>query len=327
MRPRPPRVVARSRDEEHRGLDRGAALTVRCWGTRGSVPTPGPATARFGGNTPCLEVRLAGGRSLVFDAGTGIRLLGKTLPASPTGEPCPPIHLFLTHFHWDHIQGFPFFGPLLDPRARIVIHGPRQGAGSVEALLKSQMRPVFFPMPFERLPARLSYRHLREEGWEEDGVRVAAIRVRHPSRTVGYRVDSSGASVAYIPDNELGPFDGRPEALRRGYERFLAFLDGADLLLHDAMYTDEEYRSRKGWGHSSVGQAVRLARDAGVARLCLFHHAPDRSDDELARIVQRERSELAAVGSRLKLQAALEGEELMLGAPPRTPYGRDGSPP
>lgn len=225
----------------------------------------------------------------------------------------PPIHLFLTHFHWDHIQGFPFFGPLLDPQASVVIHGPRQGTGSVEDLLRSQMSSVFFPMPFKRLPARLRYRHVGEDGWEEDGLRVSAIRVRHPSRTLGYRVDFAGASVAYVPDNELGRIDRFRGALRLGYERLLAFLEGVDLLVHDAMYTDEEYSTRRGWGHSSIGQTVRLARDAGVGRLCLFHHAPDRGDAELARMVQKVKSELAATGSPGPgIQAAVEGEQLML---------------
>jgi phosphoribosyl 1,2-cyclic phosphodiesterase len=300
---------------EGAGGRRGAGryLSVRCWGTRGSVPAPGPFTLRYGGNTSCVEVRTSAGQSLILDAGTGIRLLGERLPLATGGDEDSPVHLFLTHFHWDHIQGIPFFSPLQNPRTRVTVHGPRQGKRSVEGLLRSQMSPVFFPLPFARLPAELSYRHVGEEAWEGVGLRVASIRVRHPSRTLGYRVEGEGVSVAYVPDNELGWVDRGSTTQMKAYDRFLDFLDGVDLLIHDAMYTDEEYRARRGWGHSSVGQTVRLARDAGVGRLWLFHHAPERTDAVVDRIVDRECRGAAAAGrGDLRIEAAREGVEVEL---------------
>jgi phosphoribosyl 1,2-cyclic phosphodiesterase len=287
----------------------GGGLAVRFWGTRGSVPVPGPSTLHYGGNTPCVEVRTPAGESLVLDAGTGIRLLGKSM-AAPVGEAMVgAVHLFLTHFHWDHIQGLPFFDPLGDPRSRVVIHGfPQEGRG-VEDLLRSQMSPVFFPVSYDRLSAITECRDLGDDPWRGPGVEVASIRVRHAGHTVGYRVRTDQGAVAYLPDNELGEDPGAiSEVGRRRYEVLCRFLKGVDLLIHDAMFTDEEYTIRRGWGHSSVGQALRLAEDAGVGSLSLFHHAPDRTDQEMGEILNRVRRELSDRGSPLRVDGAREGE-------------------
>lgn len=284
------------------------ALRATCWGTRGSIPSPGPATARYGGNTSCLEVRTRDDRRFIFDAGTGIRILGRRLDTldQPTDA-----DLFLTHFHWDHIQGVPFFGPLYRPDTTMRIHGARQGDVDIETLFRRQMGPVYFPVPYEALSARLAFIHLDEEPWIDGNVEVSAIRVRHPSHTYGYRIRSGTAAAAFIPDNELvgGSYEVGDDAW---YRDLVEFLGGVDLLFHDAMYTDEEYAAVEGWGHSTFNQAVRLAEDAGVRRLFVFHHAPERTDAELLELVERLRDDLASRGSRLELGIAAEGKELLV---------------
>jgi phosphoribosyl 1,2-cyclic phosphodiesterase len=282
------------------------AVNLRFWGTRGSIPSPGPATAGYGGNTPCIEVE-AGGRRYIFDAGSGIRPLGIALI-----EDAAPLDavIFLTHFHWDHIQGFPFFGPMYRPDARLHVVGPMQQNLDVQSLFAGQMGPIYFPVPFEAVSATMTFEHLNEGTWSADGVTVSAMRVRHPSFTVGYRMDSGGRSICYVPDNEL--VGGGHETAKGWRERFLDFCRGTDVLIHDAMFTDEEHGTRMGWGHSTFQQTLDLAAEAGVKRLLFFHHAPERTDDELVEIVDQRREEAATRGLRLEVDAAAEGNEIAL---------------
>ena len=283
-----------------------AALNLRFWGTRGSIPSPGPATAGYGGNTPCIEVE-SGGRRYIFDAGSGIRLLGIQLI-----EAAVPLDavIFLTHFHWDHIQGFPFFGPMYRPDARLRVIGPMQQDLDVQSLFAGQMGPIYFPVPFHAVSATMSFEHLNEGTWSNDGVTVRAMRVRHPSFAVGFRMEAEGRSFCYVPDNEL--VEGSHETAKGWRERLLDFCGDTDLLIHDAMFTDEEYRVRAGWGHSTFQQTLDLAAEAGAKRLMFFHHAPERTDEALAEIVDRRREEAAARGLHLEVDAAAEGTEIAL---------------
>lgn len=291
-------------------------MQVTCYGARGSIPSPGPSTAFVGGNTPCLEVRTSNGQVIILDAGTGIRELGRRLEATDSGV----IDLFLTHFHWDHIQGIPFFVPFYDSRRAFRIHGPRQGETDIETLFAAQLGPIYFPIPFGKLAASLEFRHLDETPWARGGVEVSSFRVRHPSSTYGYRVAAGGAAIVYVPDNEL--VGASYEADRTDWRsRFVRFVRGADLLFHDAMFTEDEYRHREGWGHSTLRQAVELAEEAEVRRLLLFHHAPDRSDEELLRILDELRNELSRRPSGLELSIAREGERHQIEEEPRAATG------
>ena len=299
-------AVAPAQAGAHQDLgERAGMLSVRFWGTRGSIPAPGPSTAGYGGNTPCLEARV-GGRRVIFDAGSGIRQLGNDLIAR--GSPLDA-EIFLTHFHWDHIQGFPFFAPMYRRQARLRVIGPMQENLDVQSLFKGQMGPIYFPVPFEAIAADMTFEHLNEGEWESKDFSVSAMRVRHPSFAVGYRLTAAGRSVCYIPDNELM---GGDYPVGRGWrERLVRFCGGTDLLVHDAMFTEEEYAaSRRSWGHSTFQQALDLAAEAGVKRLIFFHHAPERVDSALTEIVERRREEAAARKLKLVVDAADEGTEI-----------------
>lgn len=281
------------------------SLTLRCWGTRGSIPSPGPKTARYGGNTTCFEVRL-GDQRLIFDAGSGIRQLGLDLLQNGGGYH----HIFLTHFHWDHIQGFPFFPPLYRPEIDLKIVGPKQNNIDVRSLFAGQMGPIYFPVPFSVVAAKMSFDHLNEGTWEVGEIKLRTMRVKHPSYVVGYRIEAAGKVVCFIPDDEV---DGEGYEVTDGWrERLLEFIQGADLLIHDSMYTDEEYPSRLGWGHSTFSQSLRLAEEGGVKKLLFFHHDPERSDEEIDGIVSRIRDDAAARGSAVVMDAAAEGSEFSL---------------
>jgi len=282
------------------------AIRACCWGARGSIPAPGPATAQYGGNTPCLEVGL-GEELVILDAGTGIRALGTSILAE---QDSPRASIFLTHFHWDHIQGFPFFAPLYNPASLLRITGPKQLDLDVQTLFAGQMGPIYFPIPYEAVTAKTVFGHLNEGVWEEGDIHISAMRVRHPSYTVGYRIERAGKSIVYIPDNELSGDD--PERLRDGRQKLVNFVGDADVLIHDSMFTDEEYAARVGWGHSTFRQALELADEAGVKRLFFFHHAPDREDAELSQIVADRRDEAQSRGFGFEVAAASEGDEILI---------------
>jgi phosphoribosyl 1,2-cyclic phosphodiesterase len=246
-------------------------VIARVWGCRGSLPTPGEATVRYGGNTTCVEIRRDGRISLILDAGTGIKRLGDEL--DPGGE----VHVLLTHLHLDHVEGLRFFAPLWRPEGEVHIWGPPSPVHSLEERIARSFSPPLFPVDLGDIPADVRFHDVPEETWELDGIRILAVPVSHPGSTVGFRLEHDGRTLAFIPDHEpvlgIELAELEPEWVS-GHE----IADGVDVLVHDSQYSEDEYAERIGWGHSSVDQAVRFAQKAGVGRLVLFHHDPDRSD-------------------------------------------------
>lgn len=292
-------------------------MKIRFWGVRGSIPTPGPETVRYGGNTSCLEV--VGGREIiVLDAGTGIRSLGLRLSARK--RPLR-IHLLVTHTHWDHIQGFPFFTPIYSPQNEIFVYGPRALEKSLEGAIMAQLEYSYFPVRGVELAAKVRFRELIEESFAIGDVAVATKTMNHPIRVLAYRLTHRGRSAVYTGDNE--PYYDvetgraprtetgvrrREEFIRECNQGVVEFCRGADLLVADAQYTDAEYQSKRGWGHSSVTHVLELARDAGVRRLVLFHHEPEYDDRRLDRIGREARARARRLGGRFALSLAREGE-------------------
>ena len=284
---------------------------MRFWGTRGSIPSPGASTVRYGGNTPCVELRTSDGWLIILDAGTGIRELGRSLLERAHGGAVSG-DIFLTHAHWDHIQGIPFFAPLFVKGNHFTIWGSQSLETSIDRVVRDQMSPTVFPVTFEELDARIDFQSLGDATTAGNGYEVSAMPVRHPGGALGYRFTNGsarGRALVYVSDNELSAaarYDDQP----RWRERFVEFTRGAAVLVHDTMYTPAEYQSFIGWGHSTYADAVELALEAEVERLVLFHHRPERTDDEVDRCLESCRTLAASRGSQLEIIAAAEGMSL-----------------
>jgi phosphoribosyl 1,2-cyclic phosphodiesterase len=276
-------------------------MKVRFWGTRGSIPTPGPSTVRYGGNTACVEVRDSTGSLLVLDAGTGLRELGVSLMNG--GGPRPfSVDLLLSHLHWDHIQGIPFFRPAYDPKASLRIRGPKQ-ARTMKELLGLGMDDPFFPVDIDDMPAQLEVGEMDDGSDERIGrFRVMAASIFHPSPALAYRIEADGASLVYATDTE-DPFSGKPNPV-------VPLAKRADMLIHDAQYLESDFKPT--WGHSTIASAIDVAAKAAVKRLVLYHHDPDRSDDALDAIGRDAQRQGEARAKGLEVVVAREGLELVV---------------
>lgn len=292
-------------------------MTATFWGTRGSIATPGPSTTVYGGNTSCVEVR-AGDDILVFDSGTGIRELGVALADEARDRPLT-VHLFISHTHWDHIQGFPFFVPAYMPQTTIHLYGPQGQGRPLERLLAGQMNPDYFPVALGDLAARIQVHEFSGASFHIGDTSVAAMYLNHPGMTLGYRVTSAGRALVYATDNEqyrytLEHVAHRAEAGRRyGQqldEQFVGFVSHADLYIGEAQYTDDEYPRKIGWGHSPLSATVEVALKANVRVLALFHHDPMHSDDVVAAMEAEAQRLIAARGSTLRCFAAREKQTI-----------------
>jgi len=298
--------------------DRAAPrLTVEFWGTRGSIATPGPGTTLYGGNTACVELR-SGRDILVFDAGTGIRELGLAL-AKEFRNRALTVHLFISHTHWDHIQGLPFFVPAYSPGTTLHVYGSTGQGRSLEALLHGQMQTDYFPVSLGDLVSSLHVHEYRGEPFQIGEATVSATYLNHPGMTLGYRIERAGKTVVYATDHE--PYRTTLEVGSRQAEAgkqlgrvlddaFVAFVKGADLYIGEAQYTDEEYPAKLGWGHSSLSATVEVALQGGVRALALFHHDPMHSDDVVTAMELLAKELIAERGASIRCFAAREGQTL-----------------
>lgn len=282
-------------------------MEVTFWGTRGSIAKAGPTTVRYGGNTSCVSVRTDGGTLLVLDCGTGIHELGQVLVRD--GEPVDG-HLLIGHTHWDHIQGLPFFAPLFDGRNTWNVYGPRGLDSSIDHTLAGQMQYTYFPVQLLDFQASIAYHDLVEGQFQIDDVTITTRYLHHPALTLGYKIEVDGATFVYATDHEpsaVADASGVLRGLDREDALHIGFARGADLLVHDAQYVEEEYPAKVGWGHSTIEYAVDVAVAADVARLALFHHDPTRTDDAVDDLVERARARATTVGFPGEVFAAAEG--------------------
>jgi phosphoribosyl 1,2-cyclic phosphodiesterase len=283
-------------------------VELKFWGVRGTLPVPGRQSLRYGGNTSCLTLSPGRDRLFILDGGTGIKKLSDELMARKKRVSA---RIFLSHPHWDHINALPYFAPFYVKGNEFEVLGASHGPLGVEQLFRAQMEGVFFPVTMREFGARVTFRDLKEQSFEVDGVAVQTMLLSHPGVCLGYRFAVDGKSICYVTDNELFPEDV-PEHNPQYLRHLAEFVGGADLLVTDTTYTDEGYRTKIGWGHSSVGAVVRLAHEAGVKELCLFHHDPDQTDDDIDAKFASAQERLAALQSRTRCRAPREGDTIIL---------------
>ena len=305
-------------------------MVIRFWGVRGSIPVPGRATNRYGGNTSCVEVRPKGEPPIIIDAGTGIRKLGKLLLEESFGDGRGKASILISHTHWDHVQGLPFFSPLY--RAGNEVHVfARERDVHLEAVFSQQHDAPYFPVPLSAMHATMSFHGVSEGAQFDIGrAKVTSARLNHPSVAIAYRVEADGAAVVYCSDT--APFSDmilahefveRPpsgilpvailDELLAMREGIVALAKDADLLIYDTQFTPEEYKRQPHWGHSRPDDAIEIAMAAGAKQLCLYHHAPMRSDDANDAILEGTRAAAKAAGARFDVISAYEGLEVAVG--------------
>ncbi len=284
-------------------------LSLKFWGTRGSIPTPGPTTLRYGGNTPCVELRI-GEKIVIVDAGTGLRGLGNSLMKEFAGKPIDA-HLFIGHTHWDHIQGFPFFVPFYLPQNKFNVygvHGTTQGFADV---MSGQMHPTYFPVGLRDMPSKMKFNELSGPV-DLDDVKVSYHFLNHPGITVGYRIEAKNWTVSYISDHEpYGKLNNKGEFSQKEDDAVARFVWGSDVLICEAQYTEEEYKMKRSWGHSTFSDVLSLAAKAEVKQLALFHHDPGHDDEMMDHFVADCRSFLQKKELGLQCFAAQEGQVIV----------------
>ena len=289
---------------------RARTVTVTFWGVRGSIPSPGRQTARYGGNTSCVSIEgvnvVDGLRRIgILDAGTGVRALGQTLLNDDV-----EIIFLLSHTHWDHIQGFPFFAPLYQENRTIYLSRLEERKGLFEQLLQ-QMDGTHFPLTQAQIGAKLeSLSEVQLQQFVDSGYRVTRIRANHPGEAWGFRADLQSCRIVYMPDNELVP----PYVPITSMDALADFCRNADVLIHDSQYLESERQIKSGWGHSVIGDVCELALRANVKHLVLFHHDPDRTDAQIDQIQTECRAFFASRGSDILCTAAYEGMQLIVPA-------------
>ena len=297
---------------------------IKFWGTRGSIPVPGDETLIYGGNTSCVELR-ADGEIVVLDAGSGIRPLGVALEREFQAHPIK-VSLLITHAHWDHIQGFPFFRPAYESKNEIRIFGFDGAGATFREIMTQPMKSPFFPITMRELSARMDINKLKEMKFSLGKLDIHAAFVNHPGVCAGYRIFTSSGSVAFLPDHEpyefylhsargkqLNPEQAK-ELAAEPHAELVKFLHGSDILILDSQYTDHEYSKHIGWGHGSISSAVALAMEAEIQTLFLFHHDPSHDDATVNSMVEYARELVLKNGSGLEVVGAKQNTEIVLEA-------------
>lgn len=296
------------------------SIKIKFWGVRGSIPSPGPRTLHYGGNTPCVEVQFPGKPRFILDAGSGIRELGKELLLSPVPVTA---YIFISHFHWDHIQGLPFFKPAFKKENRFVIYGCDEPNVNLSEIISMQMNPTYFPLAIDDMQANVEFRTIQEETFDVEGVEVKTKFLNHPGYALGYRFTYQGKSIVYISDNEpfAHPLDGRgtngksTDSITSRFEKFVEdmshdlvnFISNSDILIHDTQYFPEEYQEKRTWGHSPLDYTVDIAGRGKIKKLILFHHDPDHDDETINMMVRQSRKLLKKNNKGILCEAAREG--------------------
>ncbi len=327
-----PPVASEGADLKNTGLfktsfpdDADLRTVVKFWGVRGSLPTPGPTTVNTGGNTSCVEFR-CGDQIIILDAGTGIRALGASLAKEFKGRDLN-LTILISHTHWDHIQGFPFFGPAYSPTNKLRILGYESAVGGLRTALFEQMETAYFPISLSQMAGRVVFEELEDMKFQIGPVAVQSVFSNHPGICLAYRLTTPGGVVVYMCDHEVylrqerltqekadKPNAAAIEFARREDEKIARFIGPADVLICDSQYDEEEYPSRLGWGHTCMDDTVALALAAGVKRLCLFHHDPDHDDTKIEAMVAHAKDLVKKSGKTLEVDAAREGQEIVLKA-------------
>lgn len=284
-------------------------MTVSFWGVRGTLPAPGAQSVRYGGNTSCVTLELPRERFFIFDAGSGIKALSDHLFKTVSGRRSGKI--FISHPHWDHLNAIPFFSPLYLAANEFEILGPSQGNLHMKDLVSAQMSSVYFPITMKEFAATVEFRDLTEGEYQVDGITVKTLLLTHPGYCLGYRVEYAGNSVCYVTDHELYPADS-PSFSQHDRNRLTAFIKGATVLITDATYFDDEYLTKVDWGHSAITEVARLAHQAEVETLYLFHHDPSHSDDDIDRKLAVAQAELTSLGSKTVCVAPAERDRVIL---------------
>jgi len=280
-------------------------MHLKFWGVRGTLPVPGEKTVCFGGNTSCVTIEFARGDFFIFDAGSGIKPLSDWIMSQ--GNKKIEAKLFISHPHWDHINALPFFVPLYIQGNAFKLYGPRHGDITLHELISAQMDGVYFPITIHEFASSVEFHDLHEEELEFDGITVKSMLLHHPGQCLGYRIEHNGSSICYITDNELYLEDDEEHYDPFYVRRLIKFIEGCDVLITDTTYTDEEYKTKVGWGHSCLSQVVDLADRANVKSLCLFHHDPNQDDSAIQAKFETAKQMLEERDSSVECLAPHEG--------------------